>query len=202
MIIGIGTGRCGGHSLSVFLDNQPNVTFSHHGGGLRWWPVSGTFTPASEILQEASGKYIGDFNPAWVNYIDRMPSDTKIIWLQRDDLWEVAQSFFSYKGLALQYNVDLNLQYDQTPIQEQDISLDCIYRAVNRIWWLCSEVERLYGFAVFTIKMEELNNKKKQTELLNWIGVPEGDHKLVMPFLNTREEMIAVTREALEAGRT
>lgn len=201
-IIGMGTGRCGSLSLAQFLNAQKNCTFSHEKMDVSFWPVFNPYPRAMKILKGYGGKWKGDISPGWSAWahkvLDKYPK-SKVIWLYRD-CQEVAESFYvqkkAKKGWLAEFESDENKFRGVYPVWEYEFSREAIQRAVDRCFWLCKAIAAFYQDRVYVYNTVDLNSEIEQTKLLDWLGFPEKDWVLGMPWVNKREEYLDGTRSA------
>lgn len=195
LLIGIGTGRNGSKSLAHFLNAQPRINFTHEECALAMDSVLCTFPKALSTLEGLQGDdylYHGDIAPFWIYYMGELITlypDVRIIWLRRKPIGSVIQSFFSYIRIAA--SQDQFPKYGWYPIGEEKFSHAAISRAVKKNEWLNEVCARMYPDNVLELRTDQLNIEECQYQVLDWLGIPVGEHVYGMPHLNKREERVS-----------
>lgn len=196
-LIGITPGRSGSKSFAQFMDNQKDVSFTHEGCYVGFWPIFDTYPGALNELKKREGKIVGDISPFWVMYLDRIVRDlgranVRILWLDRGNLDQVATSFDAYKRFDV-YHPDG--AFGAYPVHEKRYSRDAILRTVQLVDWLCDCAESQFGDIMAYWEMKELNKESAQRAFLNWLGIPEEDHVYGMPRTNLRHDRAKQIKE-------
>lgn len=194
IILGIGTGRNGSKSLAEFLNNQPDINFTHEKCELAMDSVLCTFAPAVDRLGnlDIGTRYYGDISPFWIYYMGEFMTlfpSTRIIWLRRQPIGDVINSYYSYMKLTAQG--DQHPKYGWYPVGEEKFSHAAISRAVKKNEWLNEVAARLWPERVLELRTDQLNIEECQYQVLDWLGIPENRHVYGMPHLNKRQERVS-----------
>ena len=153
--------------------------------------MRGGYRDAIDKIMSYDAPIVGEIAPQWVMYIDRIIEDfpnTKFIWLSRRNQQEVAKSFYSYLQHSNKRELFLDDAHGWYPVQEEEFSLQAIYRTVKRYEWLCRTAEQFWadGKRMFRVYMDDLNDEASQKAILKWIGAEE-PWDLHMPHVNKRD---------------
>jgi hypothetical protein len=190
LVIAYGTGRCGSKSLAAFLNRQQSVEFTHEMTNLAFWPMMGEYRRAVDQVMDYDAPIVGDISPQWVMYLDRLVYDfpsVKFIWLSRNNLPEVAKSFYAYLQHSNKHELFRGDCHGWYPVQSQEFSVENIYRTLLRYDWVCKMAEQTWGHnRMMKISMNDLNNETAQKAILSWIGAEE-PWSLHMPHINKRD---------------
>lgn len=218
LIIGLGTGRCGTLSLSLFLNAQPGITMLHEGKQegararpLRWQGDRDELWRWLETLERASGDsaYYGDIGMYFLPYaealIQRFP-DIKLVCLKRNRQ-EVVNSYlewtqgrnhwFEHDGVAWDKNPAWDGAFPKfnEPDKAKAIGLywDMYYADVDRLI-------RQYPGHIACFWMDSLNRKRGRRAILDFIGyggprVVDGHHRA------NQRPSIAAAAKAAQAAR-
>jgi hypothetical protein len=187
IVIGFGTGRCGTKSLARFLDQQPNVTITHEHLPSMFPQWGNYFDYMSLLLKYKESFTVGNIAYAWIEYIDRILTDfedARVICIDRNDDEAVVESFWSYMYDMDQYGSDplKSWPFFGQPTKERIADAVYLYKYKQRV--LLAQFPQILH--VFT---RDLNDRFKQFEILEHIGVPEDKMILKMGHENKREDM-------------
>lgn len=83
-VIGLGSGRCGTHSLAALLDNQPDSNVRHERQPVRH---IGCDDPCFHLRAGTEASLVGDVGFYYLHHVDRIREefpDTKFVCLKRD----------------------------------------------------------------------------------------------------------------------
>ena len=90
LILGLGTGRCGTHSLTDLLNRQPDSIFTHEEFPLLHWKQlpgrPGIAARLSRIRRSRSARFIGDVGSFYLPYVEEIMAlepDVRFICLER-----------------------------------------------------------------------------------------------------------------------
>lgn len=187
LVIGFGTGRCGTKSLARFLDRQPNVTVTHEHLPSLFPQWGNYFDYMSLMLKYKESFTVGNVAYAWIEYIDRIITDfedARIICLDRNDDDAVAESFWSYMHDMEVYGAHPRTSWPfmGEPTLERIRDSIYLYKYKQRV--LLSQFPQ-----ILHVMTGDLNDRFKQAEILDHIGVPEDQMILKMSHDNKREDM-------------
>ena len=189
VIIGYGTGRCGTQSLARFLNNQNGCDITHEKVELNWQPAFSDVQEAINGLFRRTSPIIGDVGFFWIHYLThilREVKDAKAINIWREDE-AVIESFWSYMKKEVQ-----NFQHNQWkgyPFDSPFQTKDAIAKSVMRYRFLEHGVSRIYPYSIYKIHTNDLNDKDKMEEMLNWLGIK--DMNLKTFHSNTSKSILA-----------
>lgn len=177
-IVGLGTGRCGSHSLCELLKLQRNSFFTHEFGDKPKVHWNSTIDPKSLFAEHmlSEKKFFGDVGfyhlPHCREYVEAFP-DAKFIILKRDKnetilSFEKKVTFRNHwmhghgKFKPCPWGWDPCFPKFDADSRKQAISLyyDHYY----------SECQKLDQSKCFWIQTPELNNEEKVVEMLIWCG--------------------------------
>ena len=184
LIFGLGSGRCGTHSLSELLNKQKNFYISHELGDkpvLTWRFDKECIDFYLDEIISRNYDFVGDVAFYLINYIDYIIDkypDSKFICLKRDKLNTVASydkktfgrnhwqshsgdrySLCPWDRCYPKYNKDIN--------KEEAIALyyDDYYNIVRSL------IDK-YPNNLSMFDMEDLNNKDGIFSILSFVGIP------------------------------
>lgn len=185
-IIGLGTGRCGTHSLAKVLNGQEGSLITHEIGDSPVFP----WKKDEEVLyrffrgvegMEAHYCHVGDVGfyhlPYIEDYIERWGKDVKIVTIKRDML-ETIKSYLKWtegRNHWMEHpngsNPDIWDQcYPKYDVENKESALES--------YWLdyyarVEELDKKYPGQFYLMDMYDLNDKQKVLELLKWCGFTE-----------------------------
>jgi len=108
IVIGLGTGRCGTHSLTNLLNTHPDIRATHERCGLGW--AEDVAVPVQAITNMRnwySEPIVSDVAFYWLDYIDNVIElypDTKFICFKRDKV-DVVNSFMRTGSFAMHHRI-------------------------------------------------------------------------------------------------
>jgi hypothetical protein len=190
--IGVGTGRCGSHTLVEFLDAQSHVRCVHEVTQVPWYepgssPQLGTLI--RRLKQDGKkGCISGEVGPSLLPAIPHLRSAVKglkIVCLHRPK-HEVVRSFLEY-GSSMpplrpkeKYNwADGCLGPDRldSHIPKCFPTIDGASRqqAIGFYWELYEQIMRNIKGSVFHMQMQQLNDADSRKNLLDFLEIPDCD---------------------------
>lgn len=183
LIVGLGTGRCGTHSLAELLELQNGTTALHQPEPCLPWTVDhGWYHHVQEVIAGISGPFVALIAWYYLNYVNLLirDHDATVICLRRDrsetihsidrmtpefDHWSNrparANPTTEYRGLFPNYDVPdkrtaLGLYYDE------------YYGRAERL-------QRTYPKRVRIFSTTDLNHEASVVDLLSFAGYAEND---------------------------
>jgi len=187
IVIGFGTGRCGTRSLARFLDQQPNVTVTHEHLPSLFPQWGNYFDYMSLMLKYKESFTVGNIAYAWIEYIDRILTDfedARVICLDRNDDEQVVDSFWSYMHDMEVYGADPRKSWPFMGPPTKDSIRQSIYLYKYKQRVLLAQFPQ-----ILHVMTADLNDRFKQAEILEHIGVPDDKMILKMGHDNKREDM-------------
>ncbi|MHA2264955.1 MAG: hypothetical protein ACXAEN_21390 [Candidatus Thorarchaeota archaeon] len=197
VVIGFGTGRCGSKSLAEFL-NQQDLVNCNHEGMIPFDPQWDGYMSALDLLLRRDAPIVGNISAAWVNYVDRLIMDVpdlRLILLDRADREHVVKSFDSYLSKQLKGQADLRSVY---PIFRKRYSTAAIHDAVDRYIYKTVVLTKVFKDQILVVKTLRLSEEITQKRILQFIGIPQEDWVLGMPWENKNKDMSR--KSALKSG--
>jgi hypothetical protein len=191
-IFGLGTGRCGTHSLQMLLNSQQDTSITHEmfdSPSLKWSFDEFLYTKNLDLMKNRSNHFIGDVGFYWLPYVEELIGHygAKFIVLQRDRESTVKSYLKKTKGRN-HWQTHNNNEYrkDKWDIcypkfecssKKEAIGLywDLYYDTVHSLMTLYPENFKLYS-------MQDLNNEGAMIEMLEWLGFSHPK------YINFREE--------------
>jgi len=187
LIFGLGSGRCGTHSLSKLLNEQSNFEVSHELGDnpvLTWDCNSECIDFYLSKILSRSPDFVGDVAFYLINYVDHILDkypDSKFICLKRNKFNTVT----SYESKTLGRNHWQSHSGDYYrlcpwdrcyPKYNEDIKKEeAIALYYDDYYSLIEELINKHPENVSLFNMEDLNNYEKVKSMLGFIGVKESD---------------------------
>lgn len=181
LIIGIGTGRCGTHSLAKILDSQKDAGITHELGDqpyLKWKNDPKISNVILHFRKEGTTKkFFGDVSFYYLNYLEeilREFPDAKIVSIKRDPDSTVA----SY----MKWTEGRNHWKEHTGIRWRKCVWDDCYpkyeldkkESIQQYWkdyyLKVDELSKKYPSNFFHLNMEDLNSEKRVEDLLDFCG--------------------------------
>lgn len=194
LIFGLGTGRCGTHSLAHLLNSQPNTVVTHELGGrpvLPWILNEGSIKLAHETINYLNSNGVnGDVAFYWLPYVHTMlehSPNIKFVVLKRDRQ-AVIDSFMKWTPTRNHWKNHMGLEWienewDQCfPTYSNDLTKE---EAIGKYWdeyyETVDRLLRIYPDNMIIFQTEDLNNQEKVTKLLEWCGIED-----IKPITNIR----------------
>lgn len=181
VIIGLGTGRCGTHTLTGLLDQQPGTVALHQPKPcLPWHPDYGWYRGVVELIESIEAPVVALVSWFYLNYVPVLARDfdATFICMQRD------------RDLTVDSILRLTPQFDNWSNQPVTASVSPEYRdlfpkydvsdkreALERYWAEYYEIAREFEAErpdrVRTFPTEQFNSEAGVAELLAFAGYGE-----------------------------
>ena len=193
VIFGLGTGRCGTHSLAHLFNSQNSSSFSHEIGGipfLPWEPSKGTFRHAIGTVEESGADFVGDVAFYWLRYVNdiiELYPTAKFVVLQRDRQ-AVIDSYMKWTPTRNHWKSHMGLEWLECtwdncfPTYSNDLTKE---EAIGKYWdeyySRVDILERIHPLHFYHFKTEHLNDESKVQTMLEWCGFKD-----IKPITNIR----------------
>lgn len=178
-VFGMGTGRCGTHSLQKLLDSQPNSNFSHEFGdrpvgNWEYLMSSASYMLKSLISRSHNSKNIGDvafYHLSYVDYFNRTLPNCKFIVLKRDKQ-ETIESYMkktSGRNHWIDHDGDQykNDAWDKCfPTYDVESKKEAIAKYYDDYYKKCKKIENAEIFP-----MNYLNSESGVKDILNFAEI-------------------------------
>ena len=187
LVFGLGSGRCGTHSLSKLLNKQTDFDVSHELGDnpVLTWDFNNECLDfyLSKILSRSS-TFVGDVAFYLINYVDYILDkypDSKFICLKRDKFNTVTsydkKTFGRNHWQSHSGNYYRLCPWDRCyPKYTQEIKKEeAIALYYDNYYSLIEELINKYPKNVSLFNMEDLNDYEKVKSMLDFIGVEESN---------------------------
>lgn len=184
LVIGLGTGRCGTHSLAKLLGDQHGAKITHELGGrpVMPWRHDGNLA-AGAVMHFKNQQHAGLFGDVafyWLNYVEDLleafPA-AKFVVLKRDRD-EVVQSYCKWTPTRNHWADHMGLQWMECPWDwcfpsySTELSKE---EAIARYWdEYYAKVDRLIGLSPASfcqLATRDLNSESQIGQLLNWLDI-------------------------------
>jgi hypothetical protein len=184
LVIGLGTGRCGTHSLAKLLDDQPDARVTHELGDRPVMPWRHDENLAQGAVLHFEGQQhdglFGDVAFYWLNYAEdllRAFPNAKFVVLKRDRE-ETVESYCRWSPGRNHWADHMGLQWIECPwdwcFPSYPTSMEK-EEAITRYWdEYYRETDRLAGLYpgnFCQLATRDLNSESQVTQLLKWLGV-------------------------------
>jgi hypothetical protein len=193
VIFGLGTGRCGTHSLTHLLNSQENSNVSHEIGGipfLPWEPSKGTFMHGIGTVGESGSDFVGDVAFYWLPYVHdilEIYPNAKFVVLKRDRQ-AVIDSYMKWTPTRNHWKNHMGIEWIECPWDNcfPTYSLDLTKEeAIGKYWddyYIRVDIlKRIYPDHLLIFPTEHLNEEDKVQTMLEWCGF-----KNIKPISNIR----------------
>jgi len=183
LILGIGTGRCGSHTLHHILNSQNDTSISHEFGNISFLPWNFdrlAYERAKKVITRRVGRFTGDVSHYLLKYIPYFIDDfgmdsTRIIclWRSRED---VVRSFSTWtEGKNHWSNDSKNSSTWDKCFPKYDSSTK--EEAIGFYWDdYYKEVDSLAKkYSIFFMRTEDLNSPEQVKSMLEFCGFPNPD---------------------------
>ena len=185
-VFGLGTGRCGTHSLAHLLNSQPNVKVSHEVGGqpmLPWVKDKTSIEFANEIIHKLESDSInGDVAFYWLSYVHEIIQCTphvKFVVLKRDRQ-AVIDSFMKWTPTRNHWKNHMGLEWIECPwdkcfptYSNKLTKEEAIGEYWDKYYKRIDILMRIYPDQFIIFQTEDLNDEEKVQGLLGWCGLKE-----------------------------
>jgi len=179
-VIGFGTGRSGTVSLAKLLNDCKNVNVSHEFRDrgvyhrLSWKFKQNEAKERLDNLRKLEGKLVGDVAHYYLNYLGRDAEETVKSFMKKSrgfNHWMSPHTKVFKDGKYRHIDWDRTFpKYNDATSKRQAISF-----YVNHYYIRCMGLIGLYPKRIFLLDIKEINNKKKQKELFDFLEIPEED---------------------------
>lgn len=217
IVIGLGTGRCGTHSLSLLLSTQKGFEITHELGKFNWSNdeamVSQFFQAMKAYAEESDGrvKTVGDVASWYLNYVEYIINqkwDVVFICLKRD----IDETVHSFSKKVPNYNhwtdkdskywkkypkSPWDARYPKYDAEKRQALIEYVknYHKRSEQW----QERRPDIFRIFDIN--DLNTEDGQRSILSHARIPE-DKMVVFPGIHTnkRNDMKHIYKAILKSN--
>ena len=184
IIIGLGTGRCGTHSLAQLLNRQPNTNVTHEINNRPFLPWDRDLRKLKQFFNIIDAKLkifntVGDVAFYHLPYVDKLieqyPTKVKFIAIKRDST-AVIKSYLKWS-----HELNFWMKHDGTkwPYSEWDIcypkydvekKIEALQLYLDEYKHTVDRYRQEYPGRFFLMEVEHLNNKNNISDLLNFCG--------------------------------
>jgi hypothetical protein len=205
VMIGLGTGRCGTHSLAALIAMQPGAIGTHerHGADIAW--VGGE-REVDRVLDElaadlaAGATLVGEIGLYYLPYVARIRArfpTARFVVLQRDRARTV-ESFMEKTAdksnhWAPTARFARHARWDHCfPTYDAALSKrDAIGRYWDEYYATTAALERAEPQAFLTVRTEELGTVATQRRILDFLGLPPAAQQVSAGLASNRAEDVA-----------
>ena len=182
VIIGLGTGRCGTHSLAALLNNQENTSITHEMNDvpfINWCVNSNDFNKLCGIIDNKNKEFVGDVSFFYLPYIPDLLvkyDNIKFISIKRPKestiksymKWtEGRNHWITHNGNGKWRKCIWDKCYPKYEVENKE-------EALNLYWEeYYSTIEKLKNLTpdkFLLMEMEDLNDDNKIKDILNFCG--------------------------------
>jgi len=189
LIFGIGTGRCGTHSLSELLNKQEGLDVTHELGDipfLPWYFDVDKLNKYLEIIKKRKKQYCGDvafYLLPYVEYIIKRYPESKFIALKREKEKTLKSFIKKTEGRNhwQRHNGSFFVQdawdkcFPKYYCSGKEKALDLYY---DEYYNTVESLIKKYPKNISLYNLEELNNESGVSSVLNFIGIKKQNQKI------------------------
>ena len=181
IIIGLGTGRCGTHSLAKLLESQENTSITHELNDtpfIKWYYNSNDFNKICRVIDSRNKEFVGDVSFFYLHYIPSLLdkyNNIKFISIKRPKeatiksymKWtEGRNHWMNHNGTQWRYD-RWDICYPKYEVEKKEEALNLYW---EEYYTTMEKLKTSYSNQFLLIEMEDLNNDNKIKDILDFCG--------------------------------
>ena len=183
LLVGIGTGRCGTHSLAELLAQQPATTALHQPEPCLPWHVDhGWYHHVRELIDDTSADVVALVAWYYLNYVELFlrDYDARVICLQRDRATTIASidrltpEFDHWSNRPARANPTTEYRH-LFPSYDVNDKQEALGRYYDEYYRRAAEFHHVHPDRFRMMATEELNDESSVVALLRFAGYRPGE---------------------------